>query len=269
MALTYNYTDQLHRTIEIPFHPQCIISLVPSQTELLYHLGLGDRVVGITKFCIHPDEWFRSKPRVGGTKDVDIERIRMLKPDLIIGNKEENERANIEALEQEFPVWMSDVRNLDGALEMIRLVGQLVGHEPEARQLNHLIGTAFETLRPLDPPLSVAYVIWREPLMVAGRNTFIDDMLRRCGLENAFGDRGDRYVELSPSELAAADPDMILLSSEPYPFQEKHILEFNMICPGAPVRLVDGEFFSWYGSRLAQAPAYFGTVLAALVPPVS
>jgi len=259
----------MHRSVEVSALPQRIISLVPSQTELLYHLGLGDRVVGITKFCIHPDEWFRSKPRVGGTKEVDINKIRILKPDLIIGNKEENERTDIEALEQEFPVWMSDVRDLDGALEMIRLLGQLVGKEPEANQLIHRIETGFAALRPLDPPLSVAYFIWREPLMVAGGDTFINDMLLRCGLENAFGGRGDRYVELAPSELAAADPDIILLSSEPFPFQEKHLLEFNMICPGAPVKLVDGEFFSWYGSRLAQAPAYFGTVLAALVPPVS
>lgn len=260
-------TDQMHRTVAVPALPQRIISLVPSQTELLHALGLGDRVVGITKFCVHPEAWFRTKPRVGGTKQVDLEKVRALKPDLIIGNKEENERADIEALEQEFPVWMSDIQDLDAALNMIRSVGAFTGTTERAEGMTQEITAAFAHLQPVKPELSVAYFIWRGPLMVAGGNTFITDMLRHCGLQNVFADRPERYVEVTPAQLAAADPDVILLASEPFPFSEKHILEFNMICPGAPVRLVDGEFFSWYGSRLIHAPAYFGTMLASLVPP--
>ncbi len=255
-------TDQMDRTIQVPEHPERIISLVPSQTELLHDLGLGDRVVGITKFCIHPEDWFRSKARVGGTKQVDMEKVHALKPDLIIGNKEENAQADIEALELEFPVWMSDVRDLDGALDMIQRVGELTGTSGKAEELVSGIERAFSGLQPLAPHLTAAYLIWHEPMMVAGTDTFVNDMLARCGLTNAFTQRGARYPEVSPAELAAADPDVILLSSEPFPFAEKHIAQYNMLCPGTPVHLVDGEFFSWYGSRLLKAPGYFNGLLA-------
>jgi ABC-type Fe3+-hydroxamate transport system substrate-binding protein len=252
----HSLTDQMHRTIQVPAHPQRIISLVPSQTELLYDLGLGDRVVGITKFCIHPESWFKTKHRVGGTKKVDLAKVRALQPDLIIGNKEENSRPDIEALAQEFPVWMSDVRDLEGALDMIRRIGEVTGTSNDATRLSAGIEHAFAGLNPTTPPRSAAYLIWRDPLMVAAGRTFISDMLHRAGFTNAFAHRNERYPEVTPAELAAADPDVILLSSEPYPFSEKHLTGFNMICPGTPVRIVDGELFSWYGSRLLHTPAY-------------
>lgn len=254
--------DQLGRTVDVPVAPQRIISLVPSQTELLYDLGLGERVVGITKFCVHPETWFHSKHRVGGTKKVDIDKVRALKPDLIIGNKEENTKKDIEALAKEFPVWMSDVRDLPGALDMIGRVGDLTGTSAKANEMRSGIERAFGALKPLEPTLTVAYLIWREPYMAAGHGTFVNDMLRRCGLENVFDEGDARYPEITPQELAEADPDLILLSSEPYPFNEEHIADLNMICPGTPVRLVDGELFSWYGSRLLRSPAYFSGVLA-------
>ncbi|MEO7080397.1 MAG: helical backbone metal receptor [Flavobacteriales bacterium] len=249
----------MHRTIQVPALPQRIISLVPSQTELLFDLGLGERVVGITKFCIHPEEWFRSKSRVGGTKDVDMEKVRALKPDLIIGNKEENAQADIEALEREFPVWMSDVENLDDALAMINDVGELVGAVPQATNMNTGIRSVFATLRPLSTPLSAAYFIWKGPWMIAGEGTFIEDMLLRCGF--TIAPAGQRYPELSDAQLAALDPDVVLLSSEPFPFKDQHIPAVNMVLPGTPVRLVDGEMFSWYGSRLLRAPAYFQALI--------
>ena len=250
-------TDQMHRTLQVPDRPERIISLVPSQTELLHDLGLGDRVVGITKFCIHPQDWFRSKARVGGTKQVDIDKVRALEPDLIIGNKEENTRADIEALEHEFPVCMSDVRDLPGALDMVRDVGKLTGTATQALEIAKRIADGFAALEPLPQRPSVAYLIWRKPWMAAGGGTFIHDMLQRIGLDNVFADRPERYPELSPAELAAADPDLVLLSSEPYPFKEEHIAELNMLLPGCPVRLVDGEAFSWYGSRLLMSPDHF------------
>lgn len=255
-------TDQMGRTLQVTDRPERIISLVPSQTELLHDLGLGDRVVGITMFCIHPEAWFRNKARVGGTKQVDLDKVRALKPDLFIGNKEENAQADIEALEQEFAVWMSDVRDLDGALDMIRRVGALTGTGGKAGELITGIEKAFAGIQPLSAPLSAAYLIWHEPMMVAGSDTFVNDMLARCGLTNAFAHRTERYPEITPAELAAADPDIILLSSEPFPFAEKHIPHYNMLCPGTPVHLVDGELFSWYGSRLLKAPAYFSGLLA-------
>ncbi len=249
--------DQMGRQVPVPSAPQRIVSLVPSKTELLYDLGLGERVVGITKFCIHPETWFKTKHRVGGTKKVDMEKVRALKPDLIIGNKEENDRSDIEALSAEFPVWMSDVRDLPGALEMIEGIGALTGTQEKAASLTKGIDAAFEGLGKREEPRTVAYLIWREPFMAAGHGTFVDDMLQRCGLVNVFDEGDARYPEFSAQGLAEADPEVVLLSSEPYPFQEKHIAEINMILPGTPVRLVDGELFSWYGSRLLKAPGYF------------
>ncbi|HQW88188.1 MAG TPA: helical backbone metal receptor, partial [Flavobacteriales bacterium] len=215
-----------------------------------------------TKFCVHPETWFSSKHRVGGTKKVDFDKVRALKPDLIIGNKEENERKDIQTLEKEFPVWMSDVRDLESAVEMIRQVGELTGTKDKAEALSKGITDAFAKQHYIDPPLTVAYLIWREPFMVAGHGTFVNDMLKRSGLQNVFDEGDARYPEITPQELAESDPDLILLSSEPYPFKEKHIQELNMICPGTPVKLVDGEMFSWYGSRLLQAPAYFSGLLS-------
>ena len=256
--------DHLYRTVHVPEHPQRIISLVPSQTELLFDLGLGDRVVGITKFCIHPENWSRIKTRVGGTKQVDLEKLRALKPDLIIGNKEENTQADIEALELEFPVWMSDVKDLDGALDMIARIGELTSTSARATTILEEIRTAFQRLDPVSPTLSAVYFIWQKPWMLAGEGTFIHDMLLRCGFTLPEGLGSGRYPELGNAQLAALDPDVVLLSSEPFPFQEKHIAAVNMILPGTPVHSVDGEMFSWYGSRLRGSPAYFRQLIEAI-----
>lgn len=256
--------DQMGRAMQAPAHPQRIISLVPSQTELLHDLGLGERVVGITKFCIHPESWFRGKPRVGGTKNVDLEKVRALKPDLIIGNKEENERTDIEALEKEFPVWMSNVDDLDSALEMIRRIGTLTGTMPRAEEIASGIADAFAGLQPLPRPMRTAYLIWRQPYMAVGKGTFINDMLERCGLINVFADK-DRYPVLpDPPGGFPLATELILLSSEPYPFKEVHAEELRHLLPGTKCLCVDGEPFSWYGSRLLRSASYFAALLARL-----
>lgn len=246
------------RQVEIPFPPQRIVSLVPSQTELLHDLGLGGRIVGITKFCVHPEAWFRSKTRVGGTKQIHFDRVAALRPDLIIGNKEENERGQIEQLAAQFPVWMSDVRDLGSALQMIREVGRITNTTTEALAIAETIQSGFDALAAevaAWPRLRAAYFIWRDPWMVAGGDTFIDEMLRVAGLDNVFGQL-TRYPEIRLEQLAASAPDCVLLSSEPYPFREKHLSEIRRFCPKATVQLADGELFSWYGSRLAYSPAY-------------
>lgn len=256
------FTDQLNRKIELTTPPQRIVSLVPSQTELLYDLGLRDEVVGITKFCIHPDEWFRTKTRVGGTKKIDFDTIKNLAPDLIIGNKEENEQQQIEQLIPHYPVWMSDIHTLKEALDMITRIGALVGKQQQAVNLKLQIEAAFRNLQLVvsnrtNKPPSVAYLIWKHPYMAAGKNTFINDMLQHCGFQNVFGNSSTRYPEIEPEDLTETQPDIILLSSEPYPFKQKHIEEFQQLCPQAKVIIADGEMFSWYGSRLLYAPAYF------------
>lgn len=238
--------------------PRRIVSLVPSQTELLHALGLENEVVGITKFCVHPAAWFQQKKRVGGTKTVHLDNVAALSPDLIIANKEENVREQVEALAAQFPVWVSDVRDLSGALAMIEHVGVLTGKEAEAQALARKIARQFARHRPdaTLPRPRAAYFIWRKPYMVAGGDTFIDAMLEEAGFENIFAAE-PRYPEVSPEKLAERSPDVLLLSSEPYPFQAKHLAEFREICPAAQAVVVDGELFSWYGSRLLSAPAYF------------
>ena len=249
------YHDQMHRQIEIPAKPQRIISIVPSQTELLFDLGLDAEVIGITKYCVHPKEKVKNVTKVGGTKDLNISRIKSLNPDLIIGNKEENERGQVEELMQHFPVWMSDISDLESALDMIQKVGEITDRSSYAQDLIIRITNQFNkpTLK-LSQNL-VAYFIWRKPYMVAGKGTFIDDMLQKCGFINVF--EAGRYPEITQAQLQTANPQLVLLSSEPYPFKEKHIHEFQAILPNAAIKVVDGEMFSWYGSRLLQAPHYF------------
>jgi ABC-type Fe3+-hydroxamate transport system substrate-binding protein len=261
------HTDQLNRTLDIPHPPRRIISLVPSQTELLYDLGLRDEVVGITKFCLHPEEWFRTKARVGGTKKYDFEKIKALAPDLIIGNKEENEQQQIELLMKNYPVWMSEIYTLADARDMVLKLGELVGRQAEAGALQLKIEKAFNDLKEfrLQHPFQdkrVAYFIWRQPYMAAGDHTFIDHLLMHCGFINVFsGERFKRYPEITEEQLKEADPELILLSSEPYPFKEKHVAEFQSICKNAKIITVDGELFSWYGSRLLHAPSYFKNLM--------
>jgi ABC-type Fe3+-hydroxamate transport system substrate-binding protein len=255
-----SFFDQLGRTISLPQTPRRIVSLVPSQTELLCTLGLDEAVVGITKFCVHPQSWFHSKPRIGGTKAVDPARIDHLQPDLIIANKEENEKPQVEALAARYPVWISDIKTLDDALAMIRSVGEITGKAAEALTLSTTIATRFQQLPLPATPIPAAYLIWRNPYMAVGSDTFISHMLRYCGYTNFFNSR-DRYPTIDLAELAGPNPPHILLSSEPYPFRQRHIDEIKEILPRATVRLVDGEFFSWYGSRLLEAPAYFRSVM--------
>jgi ABC-type Fe3+-hydroxamate transport system substrate-binding protein len=235
---------------------------VPSQTELLFYLGLDMEVIGITKFCIHPESKFKTLTKVGGTKQLNIDQIKALQPDLIIANKEENERSQVEELMSICPVWISDIHNLDEALHMIRSVGAITDHETAAKTLGDDIASRFSKLILPALNLRVAYFIWRKPYMAAGSGTFIDSMLQKCGLINAF--EMGRYPEISVDELMKVKPDVIFLSSEPYPFRQKHIDEFKEILPQARVVLVDGEMFSWYGSRLLYAPAYFKELMHTL-----
>lgn len=254
------YTDQMGLPVNIPLLPQRIVSLVPSITELLYHLELHDRVAGITKFCVHPSTWFRTKQRVGGTKSIKADSIRRIQPDLIIANKEENLRHEVEALALEFPVFVTDVDSLESALEMIAAVGSITGTDSKAADIVHKIRASFATLAPFPDALRTCYLIWRNPLMTIGGDTFIHDMLRRCGLHNLFGDQ-TRYPDTSWEALQRKNCELLILSSEPYPFKEKHINECQEHLPDARILLADGEMFSWYGSRLLQAPAYFKSLL--------
>jgi ABC-type Fe3+-hydroxamate transport system substrate-binding protein len=255
-----SYKDQLQREIILNEFPQRIISLVPSITELLFDLGLENEVVGITKFCVHPETWFRTKTRVGGTKNIKIDVIASLKPGLIIGNKEENVKEQIEQLESIAPVWISDVCNLEDALEMIDQIGKLTDKLEKAKEIIQKIKTKFQKLpSPFNgegPGVRACYLIWKDPYMSIGSDTFIHDMLTRYGFTNVFA-HCKRYPQTSIEEIKNLSPEFIFLSSEPYPFKQKHVEKLQTQLPGCEIILVDGEMFSWYGSRLILAVDYF------------
>ncbi len=253
-----------------PHNYSSIISVVPSITELLYDLGLNENVKGITKFCIHPHRWFETKTKVGGTKTLNIERIMGLQPDLIIANKEENTKQQIERLAASCNVLLTDVDSLATALETIQDIGILTNTKEKAFSIADEIETKFFELQKriaLKNKIHTGYFIWKNPCMVAGSNTFINDIMRLCGLDNIFAHR-QRYPHVRQEELYHEKLicQLVILPSEPFPFTEKHIPEFQSIFPKAKVTLADGEMFSWYGSHLLYAPAYFENFLNKIYP---
>lgn len=263
----FEIVDQLKRKVVLhSYLPKRIISLVPSQTELLHDLGLEEEVIGITKFCVHPQTWFRSKTRVGGTKNVNIEKVKALQPDLILANKEENVKEQIEALEKIAPVWVSDVSNLEDAVDMIENVGLLTNKSKQVKTVYENILYSFSKLETVNQQLATCYLIWRNPYMTIGGDTFINDMLKRCGLQNVF-EQEQRYPEIILEQLKEHDVQLVLLSSEPYPFREKHIKEIRAVLPSVKILMVDGEMFSWYGSRLLYAVQYFKELINSIHEP--
>lgn len=238
-----------------------IVSLVPSQTELLFDLGLEENVAGITKFCVHPAKWRKTKTIIGGTKNVRMEVIHKLNPDLIIASKEENNRKQMEELGQQYDVLVTDVKDFASATQMIVNIGLVAQKKLMALQIFKKIETGFENLKQsikTSKKIKTAYLIWKNPYMAAGGDTFINDMMQYCGLENVYGD-SLRYPEIKLEELSGGKRkcELIILSSEPYSFKEKHVKELQTVFPEARIMVANGEMFSWYGSRLIEAPEYF------------
>ena len=260
----FDRPDALGRRVTLAAPPRRIVSLVPSQTELLADLGLDAEVVGLTRFCVRPDGWKARKAVVGGTKTVDPAKVAALAPDLVIANKEENVREQVEAVAERAPVWVTDVANVADALAMTRDLGALTGRASRAEALAAEVDAAFAAL-PAWPPARALYLIWRDPWMSAGRDTIIHDVMGRAGLANVLADR-DRYPALTDAEVTALAPDVVLLSSEPYPFADKHVAEVQALAPRARVVLADGEAFSWYGSRLLRTPDVLRRLRADLEP---
>lgn len=247
------FIDQMNRKVEVITDPLRIVSLVPSQTELLFALGLDKQVVGITKFCIHPKQWYQKKKRIGGTKNLKIKEIIDLKPDLIIGNKEENTSSDIQALSDCLPVWMSDVNSVGDAIEMIKEIGALTNTIKKATPLALEVNEKFQSISRIGSNKKVLYCIWDEPTMVVGRDTYIHSVMESIGFVNCI--EKSRYPALSNFE--DVKPDLIFLSTEPFPFNESHVEMYQTLFPKSKVLLVDGEMFSWYGSRMLLAVDYF------------
>lgn len=237
--------DQIGREVVFSIPPKRIVSLVPSQTEFL--LDIGAPVVGRTKFCVHPELLVKKIPIIGGTKKFLFERIYDLQPDIIIGNKEENYKEGIEILAKDFPVWLSDITSINKAYQMMIELGRICDLESSTSKT---ISECREKLEKVRSSRSgrVVYMIWKNPWMVAGRNTFINEMLHYLGYINCIA--MDRYPEVSESQLVEFDPEIVMLSSEPYPFGNQDLDYVQKLLPDAQVMKVDGELYSWFGSRL-------------------
>ncbi len=243
--------------MELKKTPLRIVSLVPSQTELLVDLGLKDSIIGLTKFCIHPSSLRNEKTIVGGTKTINIEKIKALQPDIILCNKEENTKEIVESCLKIAPTHVSDIFTIDDVIELINQYGEIFDCVSKSSELLNDLNDKlidFQQFIKGEKTIKTAYFIWKNPWMVAGNTTFINHILELNNFENVFGNK-ERYPEVDITKLASVDA--ILLSSEPYPFTEKHIFELQKTLPQIKIKLVDGEMFSWYGSRLLKAFEYF------------
>jgi ABC-type Fe3+-hydroxamate transport system substrate-binding protein len=253
--------DQLGTEHFFKTAPKRIVSLVPSQTELLYDLGLEDSLVGITKFCAHPVHLKATKTIVGGTKTVKFDKIKALQPDIIICNKEENTKEIVEELAQICPVWVTNIVTIEDNLQMIHDFGQLFNKRTEAQKWSDKINFAYQDFQQFinDKPIKkAAYFIWAKPHMVAGNNTFINELLKLNHFENIYEVKEGRYPEIELKKIRLeGDPDYVFLSSEPFPFTDEHAFEIGRFTHHAKTVFVDGELFSWYGSRVLKAFDYF------------
>ncbi len=252
--------DQLGTLHNFESPPKRIVSLVPSQTELLFELGLETQIVGITKFCVHPYHFKTTKKIVGGTKKVNFQKIKELEPDIVICNKEENTKEIVEEINKICPVWVTDIRQIEDNFQMISDFGQLFNCRTEAQKWLDKLQFALEDFKSFikeKPIQKVAYFIWKDPYMVAGSDTYIDQLLQLNHFDNIYANR-TRYPEVELRKIRLeGDPDLVLLSSEPYPFKEEDAFEIGRFTHHAKTVFVDGEMFSWHGSRLLKAFSYF------------
>jgi ABC-type Fe3+-hydroxamate transport system substrate-binding protein len=252
--------DQLGREISLKTVPKRIVSLVPSQTELLCDLALENELVGITKFCVHPYHLKSTKTIVGGTKKVNFEKIKALQPDFILCNKEENSYELLPELEKIAPTYFSDVNTIQESIDLILRLGSILNRRTEADNLVHKIEfklTDFNQFIKDKPIRKVAYFIWAKPWMVAGNDTYINEMLKLNKFENIYGDMS-RYPKVEINRIRhEGDPDVVFLSSEPFPFKDEHALEISNFTNRSITVFADGELFSWFGSRLLLSFDYF------------
>lgn len=235
--------------------------MVPSITETLCFIGLSDQIVGVTKFCIHPSDIKKKSYVIGGTKNPNIAKILSLRPDIIIANKEENRKEDIDILRQNIPVYTSDIKTSD---DHLRFLSDLQTIFPNAD--SHYLLDRLKMILPYQAVNSIrsCYLIWKDPWMSIGDDTFIHHMMEKYGFENVFGNV-QRYPILSVEDIKAVSPDVIFLSSEPFPFKEKHVVDLQKEFPNILISLVDGELFSWYGPKMLEAHDYLIKLHASLV----
>lgn len=248
--------DELQRTVELQQPITRIVSLCPAITETLFALGVGHHVVGRTKFCIFPTE-AANVPTVGGTKDVNYDAIDALAPQLILCEKEENTKDIVDTLSKKYPVYVAQVETIAMALTMIKKLGLLTNSTDAANALiDDIQATELPTVTG-----RAAYMMWRKPYMVVGATTYINDLLQTIGFTNPFTTHDGRYPAVTIEQLQDAQLDYLLLSSEPFPFAQKHIDELQPHLPNTRIQLIDGEMF-WYGAKMKEAATYLQNYFA-------
>jgi ABC-type Fe3+-hydroxamate transport system substrate-binding protein len=262
-------TDALGRTHSFEAAPRRVVSLVPSLTETFFALGCAQALVGVTDYCVHPEQGVAALPKVGGTKNPRVDDILALRPDLIIANKEENRRRTVEDLEAGGArVFVTYARSVHAAVEEIGTLGQLMGAEATASLIVERIEEAWVVARSRlrEPRPSFAALIWKSPYMAVGDDTFAHALLAESGGANAFAASQGRYPRVEEADLVTADPDIILLPTEPYAFAEPDRLELARLdCKAARdgrIHIVEGELLSWYGPRIGSALELFSSLFA-------
>ncbi len=255
-------TDELGRTLALRNTPQRLISLVPSLTEYLFYLGLGQRVVGVTDYCIAPAAGVATLPKVRGTKNPDCAAISALQPDLVLMNKEENRERDVLALaEAGLSVYVTDITTVAGARATLARLAELLDCRAQAAGLLAEIDAELA----LAPPPSVRYAaaIWRDPWMFVGSATYADDLLAHCGGRNIAATWEGRYPRAELAKLAAQQPNLLLLPDEPYRFSAADLPAVAGVAPR--IALCDGMALTWYGPRTHQALRTFRQLLAASI----
>lgn len=248
------FIDQTGREIQIADKLNSIVSLVPSLTELLFFFKMDDKITGITDFCVHPADKTEKIIKVGGPLNFSIEKIKALKPDLIVASKSENNKQKILELAKNFPVFISDVKNLEDAYKLIEKLGNICNQTELAQNLTQNLASGFDRL---STPLAVSavYLVWEKPYIVAGNETFIHDILKNIGIDNSFVHLKG-YQKIIGKQLSEIKADILLLPSEPYAFDKSHIEHYKKLLPDSKILLVDGQLFCWYGNRLLLAINY-------------
>lgn len=254
--------DALGRSLTVRQRPERIVSLVPSLTEALFAFGLEQEIVGVTRFCVEPRRGVAGKTKVGGTKALDVAKIEALEPDLVIASAEENSPGDVTQLfDHGCPVFVTMVTSVQSAIDLLRQLATITGTTAAARPIIQgakkaltfvqATGAGGERVRVFCP-------VWRNPYMTCSRGTYMDDVVTVCGGRNVFDERRERYPRVELAEMAALDPQVILLPSEPYRFTKRHKADFRAFADVTAVKnghifLIDGRMLTWYGPRIAQS----------------
>jgi ABC-type Fe3+-hydroxamate transport system substrate-binding protein len=245
-------TDHLNRTVILKSKPERVVSMVPSLTETLADLGLAENLVAVTRFCKYPSNVVNTLPKIGGPKNINLEKIIDLKPDFVVAVKEENNKKQVLSLAEHVPVFVFDINTLEDSFDMLQLLGTIFEIQEISAQWIKRIKEKLEILKPSVVAEKTLYMIWKKPWMAAGKSTFIGSMMQVAGFNNLIS---GRYPEISENEMRKADA--ILLATEPYHFNENDRKQLQEMFSGTRVIIVDGEMFTWYGTHMLKAFDYF------------